>query len=511
MIQQKVMVPDPRRFDFSHVTDPTARMLLEQMRAMLEPLQQALEHQASIIEKLSAENAELKRMLFGKKSERMPPISRELNRRRKGIDPDRSRQESQKKRQRNAKKKKELPTEDVDHEVDEGDLVCPHCGGTCFRDLGEGEVSYEYEYVPGRFVRRRHIRHKKSCLCGSYIITAPGPLRVTEGTQYGPAFHAQVVVAKLADSLPLYRQAKQLQRHGLPICRSTLGDLFHRTGQLLEPLRDRMLELIKQQPYVNADETPIQVLAPEKTRRSYIWTFIGAQMAAYVYSPNRSGETPQSVLSDSQGFLQVDGYSGYNNVCVPDKRTRVGCWAHLRRYFWRAQTTAPRESEWILNKITELYTVEYLAAEKGILGTKKHLALRKMCSAPLIEELELYIEDEKAEHLPEGPMGKAITYATNNWKSLIHFLDDPQISLDNNLSERLLRIIALGRKNFLFLGNDEAGDHLAVLQSLVSSCELNGVNPFDYLKDVLIRIAQGHPQNCIDELLPHSWAAIDSS
>jgi len=505
------MSPDDKLPDFSQVKDPVARMMLEQMRTMLEPLQKMLEQQAALNEKLLAENAELKRLLFGKKSERMPPMDREQRRRRKDIDPDKSRQQAAQKRKRNARKKKELPTEEVVHDVPEEDQVCPQCGGTRFTDLGEGEVSYEYEYIPARFVRRKHVRRKKACRCGACVITAPGPVRVVEGTQYGPGLHAQVVVAKLADSLPLYRQAKQLQRNGLPIERSTLGDLFHRTGDQIMPLWRRMLERVSQEQYVNADETPIQVLAPEKTRRSYIWTFIGGQIVAYVYSPGRSGDTPLSVLSNSNGFLQVDAFSGYNKVCVPDGRTRVGCLAHLRRYFWKARETAPREANWLLGKISELYAIEYEAADRKILGTKKHLALRKLCSASLMDELQLYIEDEQPCHPPEGPMGKAITYALNNWETLTHFLEDPHIALDNNLSERQLRIIALGRKNFLFLGNDEAGEHLAALQSLISTCELNGVNPFEYLEDVLVRLAQGHPQSRIDELLPHNWTEIDSS
>ena len=512
------MAPDDPLADFSQVKDPVGRMMLEQMRTMLEPLQkmvaqlqQTMEQQTALIARLQEENAELKRLLFGTNSERMPPMDREMRRRRKDADPDKSRQDAAKKRKRNARKKKALPTEQVVHDVPEEDQSCPHCGGTRFSDLGQGEVSYEYEFIPARFVRRKHVRRKRACQCGACVLTAPGPVRVIEGTQYGPGFHAQVVVAKLADSLPLYRQAKQLQRVGLPICRSTLGDLFHRTGMLLTPVRDRMLELVKQARYVNADETPIQVLAPDKTRRAYIWTFIGGQVVAYVYSPGRSGQTPQSVLGNTKGFLQVDAFSGYNAVCVPDARTRVGCLAHVRRYFFKATETAPAEANWVMNKIADLYAVEYEAAERQILGTSDHLALRNLCSAPLMDEILLYLQNEKPKHLPQGPMGKAITYACNSWDTLTHFLEDPHIRLDNNLSERHLRVIALGRKNFLFLGNDEAGDHLAVLQSLVSTCELNGVNPFEYLKDVLIRLAAGHPQSRIDELLPHNWADLDSS
>ena len=171
---------------------------------------------------------------------------------------------------------------------------------------------------------------------------------------------------------------------------------------------------------------------------------------------------------------------------------------------------AVHQCRWVLDKIVELYQVEYMAAEQGFVGTAKHLALRKMCSAPLMDEVKLYLEQERPEHLPEGPMGRAITYAFNQWETLTAFLADANISLDNNISERQLRIIALGRKNFLFLGNDAAGENLAVLQTLVSSCELSGVNPWAYLSDVLIRI-QTHKASDIDDLLPHNWQPPDSS
>jgi transposase len=163
-----------------------------------------------------------------------------------------------------------------------------------------------------------------------------------------------VVVDKLCDSLPLYRQARRIQRAGMPICRNTLCDLFHRTGEQLAPLHRRMLQLVRKDDHVNADETPIGVLAPGKIRRAYIWTFTGGPIVTYVYSPSRSGKTPVDVLGTSQGYLQVDGYSGYNKVCVPDGRTRVGCLAHLRRYFFRALSKAPTEAQWVLDKIADL-------------------------------------------------------------------------------------------------------------------------------------------------------------
>jgi len=313
-----------------------------------------------------------------------------------------------------------------------------------------------------------------------------------------------VAVAKCLDSMPLYRQARSLSRAGVKISRSSLCDLFHRTAELLEPLYNRTQELIRNAKYVRADETPQPVMDKDKTHRGYMWNFNTDELVAYVFSPGRSGETAAAVLGDSQGFLQADAYSGYNRVTTPKGRTRVGCWSHVRRRVFNAREHAPEECKYALETILKLYEVEYQAADDNLLGSDKHLAMRKTESKRIIEEFHEWLEHQKENFAPQSRMGQAIRYPLNHWKTLIRFLDDPNLALDNNMSERLLRVIALGRKNFLFVGNNGAGHNLAVLQSLVSSCQINGVDPQAYLTDVLIRI-QTHPQSQIDDLLPHCW------
>jgi transposase len=488
--------------------------------AFLQPLKEQIAEQSELIKNLQAtiyslqetvkakdaELAELRRMLFGQKSERMPSVESELKKRRSPRQKQSDKATTQKKRKANRKKKEELFTEDIIRET-EDELVCPLCNGTDFKDLPP-EESYEYEYIPAKFIRRRYIRKKKACLCGGHIVLAPGPNRVSEGVQYGSGLHAHIVVSKCSDSLPLYRQAKIFSRAGLSICRSTLGDMFHRSASLLEPLHKRMLEIIAKERYVRADETPQPVLDKEKTRKGYMWNFNTDILVAYVFSPNRSGDTPEKVLGNSTGLLQVDAFSGYNKVTTPKGRKRVGCWAHLRRKFFDARNLAPDECQHALDTILNLYEVEYSAAEQNVLGTEKHLAMRKTKSKKITNKLKSWLEKQKKIFPPRSKMGQAIGYALNQWKTLIVFLDDAKLHLDNNMSERMLRLIALGRKNFLFVGNNGAGDNLAVLQSLVSTALLNDVNPQEYLADVLLRI-QTHPQSKIDELLPHRWKKLD--
>jgi len=500
----------------------TARSLLKQLYALIKPLQttneqlqgaveqlrDTISRQTEILEQQRVELAELRRMMFGKRSEKIPPLEQEARRRsKKGSAKDS--QATQAKRRQRRKQRKQLPAEDKKHDVPDAACHCPHCQGP-FRDFGEGEVSYEIDFVPARFAVLKHIRQRRICACGTTIVVAPAPDRVSEGVHYGPGFHAQVAVAKCADSMPLYRQARQMQRAGIAISRSTLCDLFHRTAELLGPLWKEMLVEIATKRHVHADETPIRRLSQGGTHRSFIWAFVTDDLVAYQYTATRSGDTPERILGTTPGILQVDGYTGYNKVCAPAGRARAGCWAHARRYFWKARGTDPDDAQWMLDRIHDLYAVEYTAADLGVLGSDHHRALRRRCSARIVAEITLWLEQERNLVPPKSPLGQAYTYLDNQLDSLVLFLDDPRIALDNNVSERMLRTIAVGRKNFLFVGNDTAGEHHAVLQSLITSCDINGVNPIDYLTDVLIRI-QSHPASRIGELLPHRWEELRSN
>jgi transposase len=188
---------------------------------------------------------------------------------------------------------------------------------------------------------------------------------------------------------------------------------------------------------------------------------------------------------------------------VPGRRERVGCLAHVRRRFFDALSTAPAAQR-ALDLIIEVYKVERAALDGDILGTPAHLEMRQTRSSAAMADLKTWLEAEQPKHLPRGPMGEAINYALRQWSALTIFLGDPRLPLDNNASERALRAAALGRKNWLFVGHDEAGENVAGLFSLIATCEANGVNPTEYLADVLLRV-QTHPAARIDELLPHNW------
>ena len=200
------------------------------------------------------------------------------------------------------------------------------------------------------------------------------------------------------------------------------------------------------------------------------------QIIAYSYSRTRSGETPKAILGGSEGKLQTGGYTDYNAVTTPESRERAGCWAHTRRYFFKALETAPEAGE-VMDLVAELYAVEWQAQEQGICGTDAHRLLRDVESRAVVERIKAWLDGHEGAVPPKSPLGKAIAYARGQWASLKVFLEDPKVAIDNNVSERALRIVALGRKNFLIAGNDAAAEHLAVLQSLVATCEANGVTP----------------------------------
>jgi len=412
------------------------------------------------------------------------------------------------KRRDAARKKRTLPSREIHHPVREEQKNCPKCGGREFTPLGDGKVTEVYELIPARFERQLHIQEKLRCRCGETILTADGAPKVYDKARYGPGFLAHVVVSKCADSIPLYRQAKRYRREGVPIDRSTLLDLFHRTAELLSPLVARLLALVAEREIVLADETTLRVQAKQKTRIAWLWSFIARdefdkELVAYVFSKSRSGETPARVLEGTIGKLVVDGYTGYNRVTLPGARERAGCLAHLRRKFFDARNFSPAAHR-VLDLILEIYKVERAALDQEILGTPAHLAMRQARSRQVMDELKVLLLAEQPKHLPKGPMGEAVGYALSQWNALTLFLTDARLPIDNNASERALRIAALGRKNFLFVGHNEAGENLAGLYSLIATCEANGVNPIEYLTDVLIRV-QTHPASRIDELLPHRW------
>lgn len=477
---------------------PWVGLLLSMTWVMLKGLNQQLESTLEQLAVMRAERDQLKAKLYGRKSEQKPSAQpkAEEKKPRKVRDPKRPRLETT-----------ELPEEIREHTAP---AACPKCGGHELKDLNAPEEQVEYVMRPASLVRVRHRLQKCACAKGCTVVTAPAPPRVGEGgTLFGPSVYAHIIAARAFDAMPFSRQADRWSRAGIPLRKSTLCDLFHRGCAELKPLYDVLLHEVSHAPLVHADETPQPFTAEGKTRRGYFWVFAHATFSVYVFSKTRSGDVPKVHLKETEGHLVVDGYTGYNSVTTPKSRKRVGCLAHMRRKFHDAQSTDDEVSPQVLSLVSEIYKVEAKVREAGQIGTAAHLAARQTQSRPFMEQLKALIAEQTGRALPKSPLGKALTYAKNQWPTLTLFLDDASLPLDNNHAERLLRRAALARKTSLFI-KPELGESYAIAYSLVQSCRLCGLNPEVYLADVLLRI-QSTPQHLIRSLLPDRWEPPDGT
>ena len=411
---------------------------------------------------------------------------------------------------------KHLPR--VEMVVDIVDRTCPCCGKPLHR-IGE-DIGERLDIVPAQFRVLVVRRPKYGCrACENVVVQAPAPARLIEGGLPTEATVAQVLVAKYADHLPLYRQAQIYARQGIELDRSTLADWVGRAAFLLRPIHERLLVALKSSAKLFADETTAPVLDPGRgrTKLGQLWAYARDDRpwrgtdppgVAYVYAPDRKAERPISHLAGFKGILQVDGYGGYRVLAERGDVQLAFCWSHVRRRFYElaAAGPAPIASE-ALERIAGLYAVE-----KDIRGRSadERRAMRQDRSRPIVDELEPWLRAKLALISQKTKLAEAIRYALSRWDGLTRFLDDGCIEIDSNVVERSIRPIALNRKNALFAGSDGGGEHWAVIASLIETCKLNGVEPQTYLTDVISKIVNGHPNSRIDELLPWAYPAPQS-
>jgi transposase len=388
--------------------------------------------------------------------------------------------------------------------------TCPECGGT-LRKLGE-DVSEILEFVPAQFKVIRQVRPKLSCTCCAHIVQAPAPSRPIERGLAGPGLLAHVLVSKFADHLPLYRQAEIYERVGVEIDRSTLADWVGGSSRLLAPLVDTLRRYVLAASKLHADDTPVPVLAPGtgKTKTGRLWTYVrddrpsgdtAAPAVWFAYSPNRKGEHPQQHLRDFRGTLQADAFAGFNALYEDAERgiAEAACWAHVRRKFYDLhQAHASPVAAEALRRIGELYAIE---SEIRGRDPDKRMQIRQTRARPLLDSMYEWLQATLAQLSRKSTVAAAIGYALGRWPALLRYCGDGQLEIDNNAAERALRAVAIGRKNYLFAGADSGGERAAAIYSLIGTAKLNGLDPEAYLRDVLTRIAE-HPINRITELLP---------
>lgn len=408
---------------------------------------------------------------------------------------------------------------DIEHDLPDDKKPCPSCG-TERRRIG-AEVSEQLEYFPADFKVLRHVRHKYACPCceasavDPNIATAKKPPQPIEKGLPGPSLLAHVITSKLGDHLPLYRLEKIYARHRIVIARSTMCAWMRAAGELVVPLVDRMAERVLRSQVIHTDDTTVPIQSPGATqcRKGRIWCYLGDRDHPYIvydYTPNRKRAGPAAWLDGYEGYLQADAYGGYDGIYSGGEVTEVACWAHARRKFYDAQDSDERRSTEMLALIGKLYAIE---REAKAYDDAARLELRQSKSVEILERIKTWLEAESEIVLPRSPMSKAITYAQNQWAALRTYATQGFLAIDNNAAERALKRVALGRKNWLFAGNNQAAENHARLWSLIASAERHGLDPHRYLRSVLAKLPLIDKEDAeqLDQFLPDAWKREDEA
>lgn len=401
----------------------------------------------------------------------------------------------------------QLPQVRHDHDLEEKDKTCLCCGRP-MKCIGE-DVTRELEYQPAKLEAHIHVRPKYACpRCQDGVLAAPLPPRPIPGGIAGPGLITEVFVGKFGDHLPLYRLEDILARYGVYLSRSTLCDWMKAVAYLFRPLYELQRRRVLQSSVMWTDDTHVTVLGGEQgSFKGYFWTYIGDDQhpySVYDFTASRTRAGPTRFLAGYSGYLHADAYTGYDAMFrdVASGVIEVACWAHARRKFFEAVPGYPRQAHQVLEWIRQLYDIEDRAHD---LSVEARHALRLAESTPILNRIEVYLAELARSVLPKSNLGKAVTYARNQWEALRRYTEDGRLTIDNNVSERTLRHQAVGRRNWLFLGNEAAGPRAAVLYTILAGAKRHRIEPWVYVRDLLLRLHADDP--CLEEMLPDRWAA----
>ncbi len=478
--------------------------------ALLEIIQKQnnqLQQQNQKILKLQYQLEQLLREKYGKKSERFvaDPLQASLPFDITPISEPEKKTETitytREKKSTTSKHKGRMPLPDHLERVDI--IIPPSEDTTGLVKIGE-EITEQLEHEPGKLFVKRFIRPKYAKANGAGILIGELPSSPIEKGIPGPALLALILIQKYVDHLPLYRQIEQFKRLGVEIPSSTMSDWVALCCNLLDPLYEALKKKILQSGYLQADETTIKVLDKNikgKTHLGYYWVYRDpvSGLVLFDYRKGRGREGPADILKDFTGYLQSDGWSAYENF---DKNnvTLIHCMAHARRYFEHALSENKQVCEIALNQIQKLYSIERQARE-GSLSHAQRYELRQRESVPILNQMHQWLKENIVKVTPQSAAGKALAYSCSRWEKLMLYATDGKLEIDNNLVENSIRPIAIGRKNYLFAGSHISAQRAAMIYSLLGTCKLKGINPYEWLKNIL-QILPDYKANRLEELLP---------
>ena len=501
----------------------------KQLKEQIQNLEALVESLQSTILKQQHQLEGLIKRLYGRSSEKLDPnqlIMQELileadknNTASKADEPLINTTTTVAAHERNHHGRQRLPEhlKRVEHllDVKEKDKRC-NCGKALVH-IGD-DITERLDYQPSSLLVNSYVRPKYACgdsRCdGCGVKQHPTPEGPIERCEADAGLLAYVITEKFEYHTPLYRIEEKLKREGVNISRQTMADWMAGSALGATPIYDLIRKNILEHDLVCNDDTPVGMRdGPNKgIQTARMWATVGGENFKYTlynFTTNRCKEGPLEFFKDFQGFFMSDAYAGYSGLGKSPTAeettthivTHLACWAHARRYFKDAETTSPRAAAEVLLLIANLYHVE---TQAKLLSPQERHALRLKESTVILGKIKMKLEEHLPGHLPQSPMRQAINYTLGLWKELNVYLQDGRLPIDNNLAENAIRGIALGRKNWLFVGSEKGGHTAAVLMTIVATCRKNNINTWAYLKDVLQRI-QSHPISRLEELLPDQW------
>ena len=402
---------------------------------------------------------------------------------------------------------KDLPREVTRIELPEDQRRCSCCNEV-MQPIGEDRTEL-IDYTPAALKVLETVRVKYACKKHEEAgVAMPElPRQPIPKGMAAPGLIAHILVAKYKDHLPLYRQSGIFARHGVELSDSTLCDWVGAATTVLSPVVGAMKASVLASKVVQSDDTGITVLDsahPNGSRRGFLWAYVGDQdEVVFDFTAGRGRDGPRIFLGDYRGYLQADAYSGYDAIFSAGRVVEVGCWAHGRRGFFEALQEDSQNASYAIAVIRKLYEIERQARDQG-LGHDERRELRRRESKPLLDAMKPWLIALKPGVLPKSNLGKAIGYVLRQWDALNRYVEDGCLEIDNNKTERQIRNVAVGRKNWIFAGSDQGGLRAAVLYSLMCTSALQGIEPWAYLKDILARLAMGDDPA---KLTPRLWKA----